>query len=133
MTQRGFAVLAVLMSGALWSGCTTDHGVLRSGDSIVLVGEIGPEDSVAGVGLGGTLMMVGDCVGIDEATVIWPSGTEIASVEPLAIDVPGLGRVALGDRVDGGGDEYVDRLPKGIDSIPAGCPTEQVFAFYPDE
>ena len=131
MTRRG-VVLAVLMSGTLWSGCTTDHGVLRSGDSIVLVGEIGPGDSVAGVGLGGTLAMVGDCVGIDEATVIWPYGTEIASNEPLTIDVPGLGRVALGDQVDGSGDEYVDRLPKGIDSIPAGCPAEQVFAFYPD-
>jgi hypothetical protein len=66
--------------------------------------------------------------------VIWPHGTKIATDDPLTIDVPSLGRLRVGDYVDGmGGDEYVDYLPKGIDAVPSGCPTDQVVAFYPDQ
>ncbi len=66
------------------------------------------------------------------ATVIWPHGTKITSDDPLTIEVPGLGGLQVDDQVDGGGVEYGDHLPKGIDAVPEGCPTEQVFEFYPN-
>ncbi len=90
-----------------------------------------------GVGFGGSVAMVGDCLGVEgdgaTATVIWPHGTTVTADEPLTIDVPGVGRVKAGDPIDGGGgDVDIDRLPKGIDAIPSGCPTELVVAFLPD-
>jgi hypothetical protein len=64
--------------------------------------------------------------------VIWPQGTRIASDDPMTIDVPGLGTLTIGDQVAGGGVEYGNRLPEGIDAIPSGCPTDEMVAFYPD-
>jgi hypothetical protein len=76
--------------------------------------------------------MVGDCLGIGDTTVLWPHGmtTTIFDREPLTIEVPGLGRVRVGSGVDGGAESRGD-LPKGIDAIPSGCPTDHVIAFYP--
>jgi hypothetical protein len=71
-------------------------------------------------------------MGIDDATVIWPYGTKIASEHPLTIDVPGLGRLKVGDHADGGADEYAHHLPTGIDAIPSSCPMHRVLAFYPN-
>jgi hypothetical protein len=136
MHRRALAALSMMVVGSLLSGCGGgDGGVLHSGDSVVLVGAdvLGP---TVGVGFGGSVAMVGDCLGVEGdgavATVIWPHGTKIASDDPLTIDVPGLGRVSVGDQVAGGDDVNVDRLPKGNDAIPSGCPTEQVVAFYPN-
>ncbi len=134
MRIQALAVLTMIVAGSLLSGCGGgDGGVLYSGDSIVLVGAEGDGDNMAGVGFAGGVTMVGDCMGIEGATVIWPHGTKIASDNPLSIDVPGLGPLTVGDHVDGGGDEYVDYLPKGLGAIPSGCPTEQVVAFYPNK
>jgi len=103
--------------------------VVKSGDSYVLIGADGDGDNVAGVGTGGRIAMVGDCLGINDRTVIWPHGTEIVAEDPLEIDVPGLGRVGLGDEVTGGAVVYADYLPDGIDAIPPTCPRERVIAF----
>jgi hypothetical protein len=91
----------------------------------------------AGIGYGGTVTKIGTCLGFEnsaeEVTIIWPHGTTIVSGNPFTIDVPGLGHVTVGDRLDGGGVERtVDNLPKGIDAIPRGCPTEQIFEFFPE-
>ena len=124
----------VIVSICVLAGCSGGEGeVLQGENSIVLVGADGDGDNMAGIGVAGSVAMVGDCLGIDEATVIWPNGTKITSEDPVTIDVPGLGQVTVGDHVDGGGDEYVDYLPKGIDAIPKGCSTEQVVAFYPNQ
>lgn len=134
MRMRVLTALTMLIAGLLLSGCGRGHGgVLRSGHSIVLVGAESDGDSMAGVGFAGNVGMVGDCLGINRATVIWPHGTKIASDDPLTVDVPGLRRKAVGDHVDGGGDPYVDYLPEGIGSIPRGCRSEQVIAFFPNQ
>jgi hypothetical protein len=130
--SRAVVTLAVVASGLLLSACGAGGGsVLHSGGSIVLVDADHHGEAIAGVGYGGDVTMVGDCLGIQTATVLWPHGTRIVSDTPLTIDVPGLGRVRVGDHVEGGGVEYVGHLPKGIDSIPSGCPTQQVLGFDP--
>ena len=106
--------------------------VIRSGDTSVLIGAEGDGDNMAGVGYGGTVSMVGECLGLDDATVIWPHGTTVVADDPLTIDVPGLSEVTVGDTLTGGADVYADYLPEGIDAIPEGCPTGRVIAFYPE-
>lgn len=134
MGSRAAFVLTVIFAGSLLSGCGGgDGGVLHSGGSLVLVDEDHSGDATVGVGYGGVVAMAGDCVGIDGATVVWPHGTTIVSGNPLTIKVPGLGRVTLGDQVSGGGGDYGVHVPKGIDAIPTGCPTERVVAFYPGQ
>jgi hypothetical protein len=124
--------LILASSLALLSGCGDDPGsVVRNGDSTVLVGAEGDGDNVAGIGFGGVVTMVGECLGIDTSTVIWPNGTAVVADDPLTIDVPGLGRVAVGDHVAGGSDPYGNHLPSGIDAIPSDCPSDEVIAFYP--
>jgi hypothetical protein len=133
MLRRALAALAVAFLGSLLSGCGGGDGsVLHSGDALVLVGAEGDMDGPnAGVGFGGSVAMVGHCLGIEGATVIWPYGTTIVSGDPLTIDVPGWGRVKPGVGVSGGAVAYADSLPKGIDAMPSGCPTTQVLAFDP--
>lgn len=115
------------------SACGEGNGaVIHRGDTVVLVGANGDGDNMAGVGFGGKVAVVGACLGINDATVFWPYGTEVVAENPLTIDVPGLGRVSVGDQVIGGADVYADHLPKGIDAIPSGCPTKDVVAFYPE-
>jgi hypothetical protein len=117
------------------SGCSGEDGdavVIKSGESFVLVAPKGSADNVAGVGMGGAVRLVGNCLGIEAATVLWPYGTEVVSEDPLVIDVPKVGEITLGDRVSGGGSQY-SSLPKGIDEIPSGCPTDEVYGFYPEE
>lgn len=133
MARRALPAFAVIVAVLMASGCGGDEGeVLRHGDSIVLVGAEGDGDNVAGIGYGGTVAMVGRCLGLNDATVIWPHGTKVVSDDPLTVDVPGLGRLRIGDEVGGGADVYGDHLPEGIDAIPSGCPTEEVVAFYPE-
>jgi hypothetical protein len=134
---RLLAALTVVVAASVLSGCGGNDGggdgrVLHSGSSNVLIGAKGDGDNVAGVGFAGTVSLAGGCLGIGGATIIWPYGTQVSSDDPLTIYVPGLGRLTVGDRVDGGGDEYGDHLPKGIDAVPSDCPTEQVVAFFPN-
>jgi hypothetical protein len=137
MLRKGLGALALVAVGSLLSGCGGGEGsVLRSGRTVVLVGEEvhGP---TVGVGFGGTVVMVGNCLGAGSegavATIIWPHGTRITSDAPVTIEVPGLGQIMIGDPIDGGASNVtVDRLPKGIDAIPPGCPTEHVVAFDPE-
>jgi len=146
MRIRALVVLTMIVAGPLLSGCGDRDGhVLRSGSTLVLVGASGASRTLPHSTITGRVSVLGGCLGIngsavDGATVIWPHGTKITADDPLTIDVPGLGSVRVGDRIDGSGDQlvnhrpgqkYVDDLPKGIDRVPTGCRRNQVIAFYP--
>ena len=135
MARRAVAVL--VMFGAVClpvSGCGAGDGtIINSQGSVVLVGAKGDGENMAGIGFGGEVSMVGECLGISGTTVFWPYGTKVVDDDPLTIDVPGLGRIGVGDQVSGGADTYVDYLPSGIDAIPSACPTTRVIGFFPDE
>lgn len=135
MVRRAVAVAGILGAlGLIASACGAGDGtIIRSRDSIVLVGAKGAGDDMAGTGFVGEVEMVGDCLGVSDTTVFWPHGTTVVDDEPLTIDVPGLGRIGVGDQVSGGADAYVDYLPSGIDAIPSGCPTTSVIGFFPDK
>ena len=130
------ALAAILLAGLLL-GCDDDGedstgGRLVVGKSFVLVGPEGDGNNVAGFGVGGVVSMTGRCLGIDRVTVIWPHGTSVTSEDPLEIDVPGLGRVRLGDHVEGGGYSATEQLPEGISRVPESCPAGRVLAFFPE-
>jgi hypothetical protein len=146
MRVRALVILTMIVAGSLLSGCGDQDGrVLRSGSTFVLVGASGAARTLPHSTITGRVGIVGDCLGINGsavngATVIWPHGTKITADDPLTIEVPGLGRVRVGDSVDGSGDqvvnhrpgqEHLDRLPKGVDRVPTGCRRNQVIAFYP--
>lgn len=106
--------------------------MLESGETKILIGaEADAEKDRAGVGMAGTVDVVGDCLGMDGNTVIWPYGTEVVDDSPLTIRVPDLGEITVGDSIEGGADTYADSLPEGIDELPSGCPEVGLFAFYP--
>src|SRR5919107_4708213 len=121
------------MKRCLWLGvCTllvltaTSCGggkVLEADGRYVLVGE--KRVNEAGTGFGGTVPLVGDCVGLDrggdDVVVIWPHGTKILSTDPVVLDVPHLGRVELGDSVDGGGDDCDAEAPIPGVEVPRAC------------
>jgi hypothetical protein len=124
----------VIVGASSWSGCSGDDEgrILHSGDSVVLVGTQSNHDSVAGVGFGGYVALVGPCLGLNSTTVVWPEGTKITSDEPLTIDVPGLGRLRIGDPVDAGAVMYEDGMPTSMPAVPSDCRTDTVAVLYPD-
>lgn len=131
----GIRAVAALTALVWVTGCSGSEGeaaIIDTGDSYVLVAPMGADDNVAGVGLGGSVTMAGSCLGIEAGTILWPHGTKVVSDDPLTIEVPKLGRITVGDRVSGGGSQYA-RLPKGIEKIPSGCASEEVYTFFPDE
>lgn len=129
--RRSAVGITVLLLSPLAAGCTgtNETGVVEVADHYVLISEETVENA-AGEGFAGRLALVGNCLGIDQTTVVWPRGTQIVAEDPLVIDVPGLGRVGVGDEVVGGADELVDSLPKGIDELPSSCSEERIVAFW---
>lgn len=125
------SALVGMATSALLSACGGAPASVEGSRIHVLVG---PEHvgAVAGVGFGGQVRMVGSCLGIDATTVIWPYGTKVVSESPVIVDVPGLGHLSPGDTVSGGGEQWTNRLPKGIDALPAGCSGHDVLEFWPD-
>jgi hypothetical protein len=128
--------IAVILCSAL-TACGDDEDdegkVLPSGARYVLVGQNLDDENIAGFGYGGTVQIVGGCLGISGRTVFWPHGTTINSDNPLEIDAPGLGRVAEGDELGevGAYDLSADHLPDGIDEIPSDCPSDDLVALVP--
>lgn len=115
----------------LLCSCGGDAGALRSGDTYVIIGS---DDGTnrAGVGVSGTVAVSGKCLGIDSAVTIWPPETRIVSDEPLVIEVPGLGRIKVGDRIKGGGyASKPSKPPSGI-QVPSSCQNRSLFSFFPD-
>lgn len=85
----------------------------------------------------GALAAADGCVlleaGESRYPVVWPSGTSIASTDPLVIELPSGEQVHLGDQVQGGGG-YLDPGRLGID-VPDECLNEygEVAVFNPDD
>jgi len=130
-------VALALALAFLTTGCDDKAAILHSQGKAVLVGPSGGGDNNVGYGVGGSVSMAGSCVGLamgsEHRTVIWPNGTKIVSEDPFTLDVPGVGRVSLGDTLAGGGhDVSPDRLPDGIESVPSNCPSADLMAFLPD-
>ncbi len=97
----------------------------------VLVGTDDGND-MAGVGLEGEVTLVGECLGLGESLIIWPPGTKIIAEDPLAIKVPDLGIVRVGDHIEGGGQTYhIADPPDGLE-IPSGCRSDRLHSFFPN-
>ncbi|MGY1839352.1 MULTISPECIES: hypothetical protein [unclassified Modestobacter] len=71
---------------------------LTAGEVVVLVSA--PQEVGMDALGGGTVEVVGTCLGASGTVVIWPHGTEVVQEDPLVIGVPEIGRVALGDVVE---------------------------------
>lgn len=144
----GFAVLAktthiptddVASDATTGSSMRTERAepqVLHAGSTSVVVGASDSNNIagvIAGVGLVGKVAITdGGCLGTDGRLVIWPPGTTVRSENPLRIQVPGLGDLAVGDRFYGGGHIFEQgRRPNDV-SIPAQCRTNEMMQFWPD-
>ena len=133
MTRTGF--LAPALSGLfVLAGCGGE--VVSAAGTTVLVGE----RSTSGMDAlgGGTLEVVGGCLGADGYVIVWPYGTAVVDEDPLTVDVPDLGRVVIGEefRVGGGfvldhSDATTPRSPgpyqAGGITVPAECAAYDVF------
>ena len=129
-----FSVAALV---PLLTSCSTGGANdLTSGEYHVLVSA--PADGGDDAGIGGTVGLVGKCLGIGGSVAFWPSGTEIVADDPLTIDVPGIGEVSVGDKVSGGGGSHawpVDSSVSTVEpevSIPDSCPTTSWVTFRSD-
>lgn len=89
----------------------------------------------------GTLTTWGGCVmlqqeGFDHLyPVVWPSGTSIASENPLTLRLPSGEELTLGQAVSGGGGYHDESSPRLDDvDIPFGCLPEsgEMAVFNPD-
>lgn len=131
---------AILLAlGALVAGCGDGGGKhSRAGDAHVLVSaETKYGMAMAG---GGTVKLVGGCLGMGEDVVIWPHGTEVVQDDPLTIDVPGLGEVRIGQDVQIGGGMVLEHssdnvtpgpLRMGDLTVPANCAKHDIFLAGP--
>lgn len=87
--------------------------------------------------VGGALTVADGCVLLDEGEnqypVVWPSGTAVASADPLVIELPSGDEAHLGDEIQGGGG-FLEAGRLGID-VPDECLNEwgEVAVFNPDD
>ena len=96
-------VLAIVGGLALFGQARSMSFVEQDGVRVYVAGwQLRPGNSDA-VALGGRLTVVGDgCLGVrsgsDDLVVLWPAGTAVERVdERVAVDVPDVGRLQLGD------------------------------------
>lgn len=128
--MRGWlpALAVVLVALSSCSG----HGEVRSGGHTIYV-HTGPSNGGMDAQVAGELGVRDGCVvlGHEDAwhPVVWPSGTTIATADPLVVQLPSGDELAVGDEVTGGGG-YVQ--PDGLEvDIPEDClpPTHEVAVF----
>lgn len=138
IVKRG-VVLGLVLALAL-AGCGgqselsgDDHTVFVHGHSLF---PRGGEHAI----IQGTLAAHDGCVlleqeGVDIAyPVVWPSGTSIASEDPLTLELPSGEELAVGQAVSGGGGYHNASSPQVQVDIPAECVPEtgEVAVFNPD-
>ncbi|GAB3261538.1 hypothetical protein GCM10027425_25010 [Alteromonas gracilis] len=98
-------LLAIAGGLALFGQIRSLSVVEQDGVRVHVAGwHMGPGSSDA-MAWGGRLAVVGDgCLGVrsegDDLVVLWPAGTDVERVdEEVAVDVPDVGRLALGDEI----------------------------------
>jgi hypothetical protein len=120
--------------GALLSLSACGGQVISAGGVTVLVSERA-DAGMDALG-GGTLEVVGGCLGASGSVVVWPHGTEVVQDGPLTIDIPDYGTFALGDEVEVGGGYVLEHssdnvepgdYPVGGVTVPAECAKHDVF------
>lgn len=116
----------------LVAGC--GGGEPRHDDPRVLVGEK-MKYGMTALG-GGKVEFVGGCLGMGGDVVVWPHGTRVMDRDPLTLEVPGNGRVQIGQNVRLGGGfvvehdepgEVPDPLVVGSVTVPKSCAKHNVF------
>lgn len=108
--------------------------VIAAGDVTVLVSER-PDAGMDALG-GGSLEVVGGCLGASGSVIVWPHGTGVVQDDPLTIEIPGYGTFALGDEVRVGGGYVLEHTsgnvepgdhPVGGVTVPAECAEHDIF------
>jgi len=127
------AVLPIAFGGLVpLSACGGQ--VISAGDVTVLVSERA-EAGMDALG-GGTLEVVGGCLGASGSVIVWPHGTEVVQDDPLTIDIPDYGTVALGDEVQVGGGYVLEHSSDQVEpgdysvggvTVPAECARHDIF------
>ncbi|MBC2934228.1 hypothetical protein [Nocardioides sp. zg-1228] len=125
---RAVSLACVVISLSACGGARAVDG----GDATVLVAERtgGGMDAR----LEGTLAVVDGCLGITDVTtyrdtvVVWPHGTEVTSDAPTTIELPGVGEIAVGEKVsvDGGVDRSTTGRVGGL-VVPSYCDSTEIW------
>ena len=134
----GRLVAALMLVGAV-SACG-GQTVVTEGDVTLLVhkGSLLPRGGTDAV-VAGSLVLRNGCVGLvvgDRVlAVIWPSGTELADVDPLTVRLPSGSLVTEGESVQGTGGFPSPDSPNSDLVIPAACELDpdEIAAFNPDD
>lgn len=124
MIMAGLSLVGAFLLGSCGDG---DGGqVLESDGRYVLTASF-PTSNVAGVGGGGRVTMVGSCLGMQGQVIIWPEGTKLVASDPLTIEVPGFGRVAEGDHIEGASTHV---SPPEDPAMPEDCASTSMSTFF---
>ncbi len=133
-TGSGCGAVALLLTLVMLSGCSGDDSahVLQAANVAVLVGA--PADGGDDAAVTGTVTIIDGCLGIDNDVAVWPAGTKIVEAEGPVIDVPDLGSVRVGDRVEGAGGYLSARDLTGEQSppLPTTCGDASIVVYRPE-
>jgi hypothetical protein len=85
---------------------------------------------------GGTLAVVGGCLGASGSVIVWPHGTEVVQDDPVTVEIPDYGTFALGDEVQVAGGYVLEHSSDHVEpgdyavggvTVPAECARHDVF------
>lgn len=99
--------IGLLIAGLLLAaGCSGPRAFERDGIHLL----VGPaKDFSRQVLISGKLhVSTGGCIGLSKDgirgnVIIWPAGTTLSDTDPVAIHIPGVGRIRLGEQIAAGG------------------------------
>lgn len=123
--------MSIVIALAL-GGC--DGKEISVGDAHILVGERSSSGMDA-LG-GGTLELVGGCLGASGSVIVWPHGTKVVDDDPLTIKVPDIGKVSLGGKVQLGGGYVLEHSSDDVEpgpykvagvTVPKKCAAHDIF------
>lgn len=130
--------VAVLVLGVLFGVRGCSGKVIDAGGVTVLIAGY-PSHGSDALG-GGTLEVVGGCLGADGDVYVFPQGTDVVDEEPLTLDIPGSGEVSLGEEFDVGGGWAVEHSSDDVEpgaieiggvTVPAECAKYDIFLSAP--